>query len=156
MACVQILSWHKRPWLFFQTEQKLKRSLLHRLRLFWLCGQSKINNRILLQIWQWSNLMEVETLGVHDHFNDRSRIRSRVRRGERGFMAWSAGAHVLTSWLRLGSNCLHRQSGCCRSIEKSGSPQHLRSISMFNITLFGTASFQGKSASRRYLQSIML
>ena len=43
-----------------------------------LCGQLKINNRILLQIWQWNNLMEVETSRVHDHLNDRSRICSRV------------------------------------------------------------------------------
>ena len=47
--------------------------------------------------------MEVETSGVHDYLNDRSRIRSRVQRGERGFMAQSAGAHISTSRPRLGS-----------------------------------------------------
>ena len=41
--------------------------------------------------------MEVETSGVHDHFNEHNRIRNRVQRGEKGFMAQSDGAHVSTS-----------------------------------------------------------
>ena len=39
------------------------------------------------------------TNGVYSHLNDQSRIRSRVQRGERGFMVRSAGAHVSTSQL---------------------------------------------------------
>ena len=46
-----------------------------------------VNNRILFQIRQWNYLMEVETSRVHNHLNDRSRICSRVRRGERSSMA---------------------------------------------------------------------
>ena len=38
----------------------------------------EINNQILFQIRQWSNLVEVETSGVHSHLNDRSRICSCV------------------------------------------------------------------------------
>ena len=57
----------------------------------------KMSDYMLLQIRQWSNLVEVKTSGVHDHLNDRSRIRSHVRRGERDFMARSAGSHVLKS-----------------------------------------------------------
>ena len=70
--------------------------------------------------------MEVETSGVQNHLNDRSRICSCVRRSERRFMARSAGAHVSTSRLRLGSSCLQRQSECCCFVEKSGSSQHLQ------------------------------
>ena len=89
-------------------------------------GQSEINNRILLQIRQWSNLMEVETLGVHSHLNDQSRICSYVLCSKRSFMARLAGAHISTSQLRLGSSCLHRQSGRCCFVEESGSPQRLQ------------------------------
>ena len=71
-----------------------------------LCGQSQVNNRILFQIRQWSNLVEIETLGVHIHLNDRSGIHSCVRRNKESFMARSVGAHVSTSRLRLGSSCL--------------------------------------------------
>ena len=43
-------------------------------------------------------------------------------------------AHTFRQVLRLGSNCLQRQSGCCCSVEKSRSPQCLqayrRSISL--------------------------
>ena len=34
-------------------------------------------------------------------------------------MARSAGAHVWTSRLRLGSNCLQRRSGCCCFVENT-------------------------------------
>ena len=104
--------WAQKTWHSFQNEQKLRRSRLHRLKFCRLCGQLKINNWILLQIWQWSNL------GVYDHLNDQSRICSIVRCGERGFMSRLVGEHVSTSWLRLGSSCLQRQSGWCCSVEK--------------------------------------
>mgnify|MGYP006973860762 CR=1 FL=1 len=52
-------------------------------------------------------------------------------------MPRSAGAHVSTSRLRLGSSCLQRQLGCCCSVEKSGSSQRLkayrRSISLRSV-----------------------
>ena len=118
----------------FRPELNFRRSQLHRLRFRRLCGQLEIYNWILFQIWQWSNLVEVKTSGVHSHLNDRSRLCSCVRRIKRSFMARSAGAHVLTSRLRLGPSCLQRQSSCCFFDEKYGSPQCLqayrRSISL--------------------------
>ena len=54
----------------------------------------------------WSNLVEVETSGVHNHLNDRNGICSCVRLGKRRFMAHSIGAHVSTSQLRLSSSFL--------------------------------------------------
>ena len=83
---VQISSWHKRPWHSFWPELNLRRSRLHRLGFRRLCGQSEIYNRILFQIRQWSNLVEVETSGVHSHLNNRSKISSCVRCSRRGFM----------------------------------------------------------------------
>ena len=59
------------------------------------------------------------------YLNDRSRIRSRVGRGESCLMAQLVGAHISTSRLRLVSSSLQRQSRCCCSVEKSGSSQRL-------------------------------
>ena len=109
----------------FQHEQELKHSRLHRLEHCRLCGQPKVYDQILLQIRQWSNTMEVETLGVHDHINDRGRICSRVRRCEGSLMAQSAGMHISTSRLQFGSSCLQRQSRCCSLVEEPGPPQCL-------------------------------
>ena len=69
---------------------------------------------------------KIDTSGVHNHLNDRRKICSCVRCSKRGFMARSAGVHVLASWLRLGSSCLQRQSGCCCFVEKSGPSQRLQ------------------------------
>ena len=66
-----------RPWHPLQPEQALRHSWLHQLGLCRLCRQPKVDNRILLQFQHWSNFMEVKTLGVHGHFNHRSRIRCR-------------------------------------------------------------------------------
>ena len=77
-ACVQISSCHKRPRHSFWRELNLKRSWLYRLKLCRLCGQPEINNQILFQTRKWTNLMEVETLGLHNHLNDRSGICSHV------------------------------------------------------------------------------
>ena len=66
-ACVQIFSWHKRPRHPFWSELNFRRSRLHRLGLRRMCGQSQVNNRILFQIRQWSNFVEVKTSGVQNH-----------------------------------------------------------------------------------------
>ena len=52
-------------------------SRLHWLELCRLCRQLKVDDRISLQIRQWSNIMEVETLGVHDHLDDWGRMDNR-------------------------------------------------------------------------------
>ena len=51
-------------------------TVLHRLKFCRLRGQSKINTRYC---FKFGNLMEIETSGVHGHFNNRTRICSCIQ-----------------------------------------------------------------------------
>ena len=141
-------SWHKRPRHSFQPELNLRRIRLHRVGFRWLCRQSEINNRILFQIWQWSiswmsKLQECTTTSTTE-------AEYVVASDATKEALWlSQLAHTFRLQL---STATVRVLSLCRKIRFTTTPP---SISTVDITSFGTASFQGKSASRRYLQPIM-
>ena len=102
---IQIPGGHTRPSNPIQPKQDLLHSRLHHLVLCHLCGQSKVNKRVLISSRQCSNIMKVETSRLHNHLHDRGHVAicSHLRHSEKSFMARSTRMHVSTSRSKLGS-----------------------------------------------------